>query len=80
MCMRVWCIHECWCPWRPEDGVGFPEAKVIGGCQPSDMDAGNSGPLPSLQPYFPLFVIAILIGMKWGPILLFVSLTEFSFL
>lgn len=40
------CVHACATrvyrfPWRPEEGVRFPRAKVSGRCQLSDVDAGN---------------------------------------
>ena len=42
-------------PQRPEEGVGFPGARISGGCETPDMGARNEsnlGPLtePSLQP------------------------------
>lgn len=39
VCMYV---HEYSCPQGPEEkGVGSPEAGIIGGCELSDVDAGD---------------------------------------
>lgn len=27
--------------WKPEESVGFPEAGMIGGCEPHDMGVRN---------------------------------------
>lgn len=32
--------HMCWCPWLPEEGIGFPRAAVTGGCELPDSGAG----------------------------------------
>lgn len=34
LCMWMLCLHA-WVPWRLEEGVGFPERVVIGGCESS---------------------------------------------
>ena len=43
--MSVVCVYvsacESKCPWRSEEGIGFPGAGVIGGCELYDTGAGN---------------------------------------
>jgi hypothetical protein len=39
-----------WCPWRPEEDIGFPESEVTVGCAPLGGHwECNSGPLPLLE-------------------------------
>lgn len=38
VCVRM---HVCGYLWRPEEVARAPEAGVTGGCEPSDMSAGN---------------------------------------
>lgn len=35
------CSHECKCPWKPGEGVGFPGSGVTGICEPPDVVTGN---------------------------------------
>lgn len=34
-------MGTCMCLWRPEDGIGLPEAGVIGSCELSCVDTRN---------------------------------------
>lgn len=42
LCVSL-CIfaHTCWCPQRPEAGVGSLGDGVEGGCEPQDLSARN---------------------------------------
>lgn len=31
----------CMCPWSQEDDVGYPRARVTGGCELPNMGSGN---------------------------------------
>lgn len=41
MCVSV-CIYKCVrVPWRPEEGIGYLGARVVGGCEPYNLGAGD---------------------------------------
>lgn len=35
------CVCECWCPWRPEEGIRFLVAGATGRYELPNMDARN---------------------------------------
>lgn len=34
-------IQVCWNPQRPEEGIRFPGARAVGGCEIPNIDAGK---------------------------------------